>query len=492
MPLPYDTSDDRLPFKWGPCSNGEFDPEPVGPLVREATRRAMLMADTNARRLGIPRRRFLTSLGGAAVSLLALNACSKEKAAQDGKVPGGSFRVSEESSLDSGLAASELMGEEFIMDVQTHFVAFDDENAPLWSLFGAFPQAACEAGKEAGDFKVCYSVDQFLEEMFVRSDTDVAVISALPIVDGAGLSSPTMEMAKKIALALCPEERVLMHGGAYAHAAQDFNRALLDMNDAVATYPIAAWKIYTMVGSHPFYFDDHDPNLAQIGQAFIDHVREIGPKIICTHRGFKDIVRSTDDLCSPIDIGPAAARNADIRFVVYHSGYEPSHTEGPYSEEASDQGTNRLIHSLLTAGVEPNSNVYAELGGLWWSVMRDPDKAAHVVGKLLKYVGEDRVVWGTDSIWFGTPQDQIQAFRTFEISQEFQERYGYPAITDEIRAKVFGQTSASLYGVEPASIDCKVTRAELQQAREEMSLPRAYGPSTRREFLKARKSHDLV
>ena len=53
---------------------------------------------------------------------------------------------------------------------------------------------------------------------------------------------------------------------------------------------------------------------------------------------------------------------------------------------------------------------------------RIANMAAHVVGKLLKYVGEDRVLWGTDSIWFGSPQDQIQAFRAFQISEEFQER----------------------------------------------------------------------
>jgi len=39
------------------------------------------------------------------------------------------------------------------------------------------------------------------------------------------------------------------------------------------------------------------------------------------------------------------------------------------------------------------------------------------------------VLWGTDSIWYGSPQDQIQAFRAFEITPEFQERFGYPALT---------------------------------------------------------------
>src|SRR5680860_1485971 len=51
---------------------------------------------------------------------------------------------------------------------------------------------------------------------------------------------------------------------------------------------------------------------------------------------------------------------------------------------------------------------------------------------------EDNVLWGTDSIWYGSPQDQIQAFRTFQISQALREAHGYPEITQQLRAKVFG------------------------------------------------------
>jgi hypothetical protein len=81
--------------------------------------------------------------------------------------------------------------------------------------------------------------------------------------------------------------------------------------------------------------------------------------------------------------------------------------------------------------------------------MRDPTQAAHTLGKLLKYVGEKRVLWGTDSIWYGSPQDQIQAFRAFQISREFQDRYGYPALTPEMKAAVFGLSAAPIYGVNP-------------------------------------------
>ncbi len=477
----------RLPFKLGPCSNGEFVPPPLPPVVQEAQRRTWAMVDDHARRLGWSRRRFLSSLSGAAACLFTLNACSNEEGkASGGSTPGGSFEVSPTSTIDPDAAATELMGDEFIMDVQTHFIDHDLSVAlqPGQRFFGdQFPFASCAAGEEAGDGRVCFSVESYLEELFLRSDTSLAVLSALPVPSEASpLSSEVMATAQRIALALCPEERILMHGGAFPHVG-DLDAALDAMTAAREQYDISAWKIYTMLPLEgAFYFDDHDPDRPQIGQAFIDHVREIGPPIICTHKGLKDIVLSDETLSSPIDIGPAAARNPDISFVVYHSGFEVGHAEGPYTEEEADQGTNRLIKSLLDAGVEPNSNVYAELGGTWWLVMRDPDKAAHVLGKLLRYVGEDRVVWGTDSIWFGTPQDQIQALRTFKISEEYQERFGYPALTDEVKAKIFGLTSAALYVVEPVHPPCDFTREQLQDAREELALPRTYGPTDTRQW----------
>ena len=123
----------------------------------------------------------------------------------------------------------------------------------------------------------------------------------------------------------------------------------------------------------------------------------------------------------------------------------------------------RLIASMDRAGIGPNQNVYAEIGSTWWYVMRYPDQAAHVVGKLLKHVGQDNVLWGTDCLFYGSPQPLIQAMRTFQISQEFRERYGYPKLTKELKAKILGLNGAALYEVEPNTSTCEFTRRELEQ-----------------------------
>lgn len=470
---------DQLPIKFGPVSNGEFHPQPHSPLVREVIRRTHRLADDNARRLGISRRRFLSGASGAAATLFVLGACSKEESNSRGESPGGSFDVSEDATTDTATALEELGGEEFIFDVQTHYVNYD--MAPeVGEWTSAFPQNSCEEGAAEGSGKVCFTADAYFREVFVRSDTSMTVLSALPSQQLAGLQPDDMAFAIDVATRLGCDGRVLMHGGAYPHHGP-IEAALAGMTDLRERYDLAAWKIYTMTPTDAhFYFDDHDPARPQIGQRFIDHVREIGPPIICTHKGISSIVGSSPELADPSDIGPAAARNEDVSFVVYHSGFEPGGGGmGPYDpEDPAPQGVDRLIRSLEQAGVGPNGNVYAELGGTWWFVMRDPTGAAHVLGKLLKYVGEDRVVWGTDSIWFGTPQDQIQAMRTFQISEELQERHGYPALTDEIKAKIFGINSSRLYGIEPLTGRCDLTAEEVEAVRVSLPPARTYGPTT--------------
>jgi hypothetical protein len=191
------------------------------------------------------------------------------------------------------------------------------------------------------------------------------------------------------------------------------------------------------------------------------------------------------------DVGPAARQNPDIAFIIYHSGFDPGITEGPYGSNENGRGIDSLIQSMQDNDLGPGSNVYAELGSTWRYLMRDPDQAAHGIGKLLKYVGEDNVVWGTDCIWYGSPQDQIQAFRTFQIADELREQYGYPQLTPEIRAKVFGLNAALPYGIDSAEIASGFARDTMHRARENYAnridpTYVTYGPKTRREFLRLR------
>jgi predicted TIM-barrel fold metal-dependent hydrolase len=192
-----------------------------------------------------------------------------------------------------------------------------------------------------------------------------------------------------------------------------------------------------------------------VGLPFLDAVRASGPRIVCAHKGIGGLIpdgSATGE--SPRDIGPASVLYPDIAFVVYHSGYvvDPDREEGPYEDSARHQGVNRLIASLEKSGVKPGSNVYAELGTTWYLASKRPREAAHLLGKLLLAVGADRIVWGTDSIWYGSPQPLIDAFWSFQIPEELQARHGYPSLTSEIKQKILWKNAAQLYGVRPEEL----------------------------------------
>jgi predicted TIM-barrel fold metal-dependent hydrolase len=176
-----------------------------------------------------------------------------------------------------------------------------------------------------------------------------------------------------------------------------------------------------------------------------------------------------------------------VNFLVYHSGFIADRPEGPYNPDRGE-GIDALIRSVEEHGVPKNSNVYAELGSTWRYAMRDPDNAAHIVGKLVKHIGEKNVLYGSDCIWYGSPQDQIQAFRTFQISEAFQERYGYPKMTPELRARIFGLNATHPYGIDVDEVMRRARqdviehrRAEYRQHPDPHFL--TFGPKNRREFL---------
>ena len=259
------------------------------------------------------------------------------------------------------------------------------------------------------------------------------------------------------------------------------------MRELGATHPIGAWKVYTHVpGDRGWWLDDHDPDAVLCGQAFLDVVREVGTKTVCVHKGLGE----QSEFSSPADIGRAALENPDINFVVYHSGWDGD--EGAYDPANATAGVNRLLKSLDDAGLEAGANVYAELGSTWWNIMQDPTQAAHVIGKLLARLGDDRILWGTDSIWYGSPQDQIQAFRTFEITDEFQEQFGYPALTADSKRKIFGANAAALYGADPVTNTCTADPAALEEYRAALPAKFSAGPTTRGEALALMRAHAMI
>jgi predicted TIM-barrel fold metal-dependent hydrolase len=429
-----------------------------------------------ARRLGWPRRRYLVSLLGAAASLQAMNAAFAAAGLR-----GGGYALPREAPFELAAAEQAVGGAEFILDVQLHHVdphgAWRQRGGDGWERgLRSFPNAGC--GKT--DAIECFSSEQLLKDVFLDSDTAMGVLSHVPgAADTNPLDFASAAATRTAADALDGTRRLLLHGRAMPTLPGELD----GMAAQVERFPVAGFKTYTQFGpGGGFWLDDE-----RHGLPFIERARSLGVRNICVHKGLPFGAQGYEySTCR--DVGPAAARYPDMSLLIYHSGFDPRVPEGPYRADAK-AGVDALIASVERSGAR---NVYAELGSTWRFLMREPEQAAHVLGKLLKHLGEDRVLWGTDSIWYGSPQDQIQAFRAFEISGEFQQRYGYPALTRSVKAKIFGLNAARVYGIEPAAQQRKLTRDKVRKAKlEYLNDPapafETYGPRTRREFLAFRR-----
>jgi predicted TIM-barrel fold metal-dependent hydrolase len=451
--MPYDPPSDpegrRLPIKLDSTSNGEFAPVPLDATNRAANALAHDFASAFAKRLSLGRRRFLTCACGAASTLLAFNAAN----AAAGRA-GGFFDIAKEAALDLELARAQVgaAAEEFIFDVQGHFIDTPKGNAK--------------------------SGEVFVKDVFMDSDTDVMVLSFVPSTrDAEPVTIEAADAMRRVVEKLEGTHRLLLHGRVNPNQPGDLEA----MDELKAKWRVSAWKTYTQFGpgGRGYFLSD------DIGTRFIEKARALGVKTIAVHKGLPFGRRSFEhSRCD--DVGVVAKRFPDVNFLVYHSGFDPEVTEGPY--RARNEGVDSLILSLQKNSLAPGSNVYAELGSTWRFLMRDPQQAAHLLGKLLQHCGPDNVLWGTDSIWYGSPQDQIQALRSFQIAAELREKHGYAEITPALRAKIFGLNAAKVYGLSAAEIKKYTSRDSIARERVaylENPQPhfQTYGPKTRREFL---------
>ncbi len=483
-------SDDhlRLPIKLDSTSNGEYPPIALTPLEQQANAGAWSATQTAAQHTGVPRRKYLASACGAAATLFAFDRVF----AANGR-SGGRFMIDPEAQFDQQLAQAAVGGDEFIFDVQLHHVS----PAGAWRRPGNAWERALGAFDAANSCKEtdplsCLSREALVKDVFFDSDTSMAVLSHVPsTVANAPLTHEEALASKRVLDALDGTERLLVHA-----PVNPVEPGALDRMQAhAASVKVAGFKTYTQFDPDPqgpggFWLDDE-----KLGLPMIEQARKLGVRNICVHKGIPLSARGLQ-FAGCRDIGVVAKRYPDMNFIVYHAGFNPYRGEGAYQEH-NGSGVDDLVNSLRANGIAPNSNVYAELGTTWRIVMRNPEWAAHLMGKLLKHVGANNVLWGTDSIWYGSPQDQIQAFRAFQISEGLQQRHGYPALTPTLKRQVFGLNGARVYGVDAAAMRPKLRKDPVGKAKAQY-LPEAdptfdtYGPRNRREFFALKRAEQFV
>ena len=416
------------------------------------------LSTERAKKLGMDRRHFMASSMGLATCFFASN-----------MVYGKNWEVEEAETYEADAIAEKYpKGEYFIMDVQAHFT-----NGFAIGFRGAeFVKNMGFNLKEDAD---AYSFRNFVKEMYFDSETEMVVISGVPGRErnkddkgnqlegrargGGILPSWLMSQAGREINSIAGSTRALWQGNLAPNHYWDRtnNRpdkaAILDQMDReLNKYGIKSWKWYchTDPGNSGGGFQCDDEN----AQWFYDESKKRGLKTFSVHKGFSYQSRTLGHLANPKDIEKAALNNPDLSFIVYHSALQHGPNEPDWKNAnnwdptTGDFAWHNILMGIKTRNPKIN-NVYPEIGSFFNVLaVADPVMCQHGIGKNIKNYGADHVIWGTDCLWWGSPQWCIDAFKRFQISDELCENFGYKKLTKEDKAKIFGLNAAKIYGVD--------------------------------------------
>jgi predicted TIM-barrel fold metal-dependent hydrolase len=437
-------------------SNEEFIPRRQTPEQKQVEHLIGEISTRNAKRLGMERRKFMASSMGLATCFLASN-----------KVFGNNFEVEEEEAEDSAVTAEKWpKGEYFIMDVQSHFT----NGVTLHFRSDEFVR---NMGFNLKDDADAYGFRNFVKEMFFDSETDMIVISGVPgrevqkDAEGKTLEGPSrrggilpswlMSQRGREINELAQSRRALWQGNLAPNHYWDRTNNKPDkaalteqMDRELKMYGIHSWKWYCHFdpGGSGGGFQLDDDNAAM----FYEESRKRGMKTFSVHKGYSSQSRTFGHLANPKDVEKAALNNPDLTFIIYHSALqhganEPGFKDPKYFDPTTgDFGWHNILMDIKKRNHQMN-NVYPEIGSFFGPLaIANPIMCMHGMGKNIKYYGADHVIWGTDCLWWGSPQWVIEAFKRFQISDEICEKFGYKKITKEDKAKIFGLNAARVYG----------------------------------------------
>jgi len=433
-----------LPIPTQVISNEEFNPMPQTPEQRRVEREIIAGAEREARHTGIDRRRFLRSSCGMALAFAVMNT-----------VYGRCFRV-DAAELKDPTAVDEKKIRFFIFDVQTHHVATPEQvphpdQAFLDGLFGLRKTASrlnpALKNREA-KLEDLYLAN-YIKEVFLDSETDVVALSALPgsSEESDVLTPEVIYKSRSWINEVTRSPRVISHG----YFSPDLGQQNLEyMHAQLEKIKIEAWKGYTgwprAKGVERWRLDDE-----KLTYPALEFARKSGIRNICLHKGLP--FPGDPNRWSPMDVPKAAMDFPDMNFLIYHSGFRGVEEVLPAARERFQKNSYIPWTSDLCAWKKKNlqvKNVYMEMGSTFaLMVSSSPVLAAHVIGMIVDAFGADHVLWGTDSIWWGSPQWQIEAFRRLEMPEDLTKRFGWKPLTDDVKRQIFGLNAARVYGVDP-------------------------------------------
>lgn len=433
-------------------SNGEFFPARQSRQQQEYEHRLTALVDRLTPIRHMNRRAFLRSASGMAASFAAMNT-----------VYGQTFEVDDRELTDQAFADERQQGlaGQFIFDDHTHFLRDDTELESFvrirenTGISGKNPELA-DQEQTLEDLKF----ENYIKEMYLDSDTKIALLSGAPsdIPEDWFLTNGQIAAARERINSFAGSKRLFSH----AIFTPGQPGWLEDLDRAIEEYRPDSWKGYTIgdnthksESSWPWLMDDE-----RVTYRGYEKMDKAGIRNVCVHKGLfpPSAEKKWPHLLNhaKVDDVPKAAKDwPNLNFLIYHSGYR--HVGGsPDAALSQFEHTGRIAWvSDLAEMPEKHGldNVYADLGATFaHAAVTHPRLAAAIVGILIRGLGPERVVWGTDSIWYGSPQWQIEAFRRLEIPEDMRKRHGFAALgaaDGPVKTTIFGTNSARLYGISP-------------------------------------------
>lgn len=435
-------------------SSDEFMPAPQSTRQREFELRVKQLGSELAKRQGLSRRRFFQTPAGMAAAFLAMNHTF---------VPlFGVSRAEAATPEQANERAGALKGQ-FIMDMHTHFL----RPGTRLTGFVAYRASVGRIGWNPALGEKEQTIDDlmfqnYLKEIYLDSDTKVACISGAPseIPEDWFLTNKMKADARANVNAIAGTKRMFSHAiftPGYDGWLEAIDRDLeLLKPDSMKGYTIGD-NSHKELSKHPWRMDDEKlvyPAYAKFLKA--------GIRNVCVHKGlfpestakrFPHLLPHTDVR----DVAQAAKDWPQLNFIIYHAGYR--YAGGGRVEDAWAQfersGRIDWVTDLAEIPAKHGvKNVYADVGQVFaQTTMAEPRLAAVLLGQLIAGLGADHVCWGTDAIWTGSPQWQIEALRRLEIPEALQKKYGYAplgAADGPVKNAIFGGNNARLYDFKPA------------------------------------------
>jgi uncharacterized protein len=448
-----ETASAATPIPTQIVSNGEYLPPAQSELQKRVERRILELAEVNARRLGLSRRQFMQTGCGMAAAFLAMK-----------EIYGGVFQVDEAEAREPELmqARAQSLAGQFVFDVQTHFVRDDFNHDELLGLGKFASEHWNPKMKETGMSLARYKFQNYVKEVYYDSDTNLALLSGAPFDDPSWwlLSNEQIVKARELINDFAGSRRLLAHTVITPKQPGWMD----EVDKAIAVYKPDSWKSYTIgdplaPSKFPWRLDDE-----QVMYPFYEKAVKSGITTICIHKGllppdYEKSFAGVWEYATAADIGKAAKDWPQMNFVVYHSALRPF-LELPDQAWNEFESTGRIKWSTDLAEIPQKfgvTNVYAELGTSFAnSAVAHPKFSAALVGTLIKGLGVDHVIWGTDSVWYGSPQWQIEAMRRLEIPEDMQKKYGFAALggpNSATKQLIFGGNAARLYGINLKATD---------------------------------------